>query len=157
MMLQYDFIEMKFPSSAEYVGLIRLTLSGVLSRAGATYDDIEDSKIAVSEAVTNAVKHAYKDSEQGEISVGFAIYSDKVEIIVADNGQSFDYEKIKEELGPYNEDDNIDYLREGGLGLFLIETLMDKVSFRKEPGVTISMTKYINESQVHPNGETISQ
>ncbi len=85
------------------------------------------------------------------------MYSDKVEIIVADNGQSFDYEKIKEELGPYNEDDNIDYLREGGLGLFLIETLMDKVSFRKEPGVTISMTKYINESQVHPNGETISQ
>ena len=153
MMSQYDLIEMKFPSSAEYVGLIRLTLSGVLSRAGATYDDIEDSKIAVSEAVTNAVKHAYKDNEQGEISVGFAVYSDKVEIIVADNGQSFDYEKIKEELGPYNEDDNIDYLREGGLGLFL----MDKVSFRKEPGVTISMTKYINESQVHPNGETISQ
>src|SRR5699024_8018170 len=112
---QYDFIEMKFPSSAEYVGLIRLTVSGVISRAAATYDDIEDAKIAVSEAVTNAVKHAYKDSEQSEISVGFAIYSDKVEIIVADNGQSFDYEKIKEELGPYNEDDNIDYLREGGL------------------------------------------
>lgn len=157
MMPQYDFIEMKFPASAEYVGLIRLTLSGVLSRAGATYDDIEDSKIAVSEAVTNAVKHAYKDDEQGEIFVGFAVYSDKVEIIVADNGQSFDYEKIKEELGPYSEDDNIDYLREGGLGLFLIETLMDKVTFRKEPGVTISMTKYINESQVHPDGETISQ
>ena len=154
---QYDFIEMKFPSSAEYVGLIRLTLSGVLSRAGATYDDIEDSKIAVSEAVTNAVKHAYSENESGEVSVGFAVYSDKVEIIVADNGHSYDKKKIKEELGPYNEDDNIDYLREGGLGLFLIETLMDKVSFKKEPGVTISMTKYINESQVQPNGETISQ
>ena len=87
----YDFIEMKFPSSAEYVGLIRLTLSGVLSRAGATYDDIEDSKIAVSEAVTNAVKHAYQQDEKGEVSVGFAVFDDKVEIIVADNGQSFDY------------------------------------------------------------------
>lgn len=153
----YDFIEMKFPSSPEYVGLIRLTLSGVLSRAGATYDDIEDSKIAVSEAVTNAVKHAYSADETGDISVGFAVFNDKVEIIVADNGQSFDYEQIKAELGPYNEDDNINYLREGGLGLFLIETLMDKVTFKKEPGVTISMTKYISESQVQPNGEAISK
>lgn len=154
---EYDFIEMKFPSSPEYVGLIRLTLSGVLSRAGATYDDIEDSKIAVSEAVTNAVKHAYSEDQTGDISVGFAVFNDKVEIIVADNGQSFDYEQIKTELGPYNEDDNINYLREGGLGLFLIETLMDKVTFKKEPGVTISMTKYISESQVQPNGEAISK
>lgn len=46
------------------MSLIRLTLSGVFSRAGASYDDIEDSKIAVSEAVTNAVKHAYKMMKQ---------------------------------------------------------------------------------------------
>ncbi|WP_031545187.1 anti-sigma B factor RsbW [Salinicoccus luteus] len=152
---QYDYIEMKFPSSAEYVGLIRLTLSGVLSRAGASYDQIEDSKIAVSEAVTNAVKHAYGDDETGEVLIGFAIYSNKVEIIVADHGQSFNYEEVKEELGPYSEDDNVNYLREGGLGLFLIETLMDEVYLKKDPGVTISMTKFINESQVHLNGETI--
>lgn len=153
---QYDYIEMKFPSSAEYVGLIRLTLSGVFSRLGATYDQIEDAKIAVSEAVTNAVKHAYSDNESGKILVAFAVFSNKVEIIVSDNGQSFDYEQIKSELGPYNEDDNVNYLREGGLGLFLIETLMDEIVVRKDPGVTISMTKYIDESQVHSDGETIS-
>ncbi len=155
MPLQYDYIEMKFPSSAEYVGLIRLTLSGVLSRAGATYDQIEDSKIAVSEAVTNAVKHAYGDNQTGEVLVGFAVYEDKVEIIVADHGQSFNYEDVRKELGPYSEDDNVNFLREGGLGLFLIETLMDEVYIKKDPGVTISMTKFINESQVHSNGETI--
>ncbi|GAA3715262.1 anti-sigma B factor RsbW [Salinicoccus jeotgali] len=152
---KYDYIEMKFPSSAEYVGLIRLTLSGVLSRVGATYDQIEDSKIAVSEAVTNAVKHAYGEEKGGEVLIGFAIYTEKVEIIVADHGQSFNYEAVKEELGPYTEDDNVNYLREGGLGLFLIETLMDEVYIKKDPGVTISMTKFINESQVHSNGETI--
>lgn len=153
---QYDYIEMKFPSSAEYVGLIRLTLSGIFSRVGATYDQIEDAKIAVSEAVTNAVKHAYDEDEDGRVLVGFAIYADKVEIIVSDKGQSFDYEEIKSELGPYNEDDNVNYLREGGLGLFLIDTLMDEIVVRKDPGVTISMTKYIDESQVHSDGETIS-
>lgn len=152
---EYDYIEMKFPASAEYVGLIRLTVSGVLSRAGATYDQIEDSKIAISEAVTNAVMHAYDSDELGEILVGFAIYKDKVEMIVADHGQSFNYEEVKDELGPYSEDDNVNYLREGGLGLFLIETLMDEVFVKKGPGVTISMTKFIDESQVHSNGETI--
>lgn len=152
---KYDYIEMKFPASAEYVGLIRLTVSGVLSRAGASYDQIEDSKIAISEAVTNAVTHAYGLDETGEILVGFAIYNDKVEMIVADHGQSFDYEQVKNELGPYKEDDNVNYLREGGLGLFLIETLMDEVFVKKSPGVTISMTKYIDESQVHSNGETL--
>ena len=103
------------------------------------------------------MKHAYQQDEKGEVSVGFAVFDDKVEIIVADNGQSFDYETIKDELGPYDENENIDYLREGGLGLFLIETLMDEVSFKRQAGVTISMTKYISESQVQPNGEAISR
>ena len=73
-----DYIEMRLPASAEYVSLIRLTLSGVFSRAGASYDDIEDSKIAVSEAVTNAVKHAYKNSETGMINLCFEIFDDKL-------------------------------------------------------------------------------
>ena len=68
---------MKLPASAEYVSLIRLTLSGVFSRAGASYDDIEDSK-AVSEAVTNAVKHAYKNDEtNGMINLCLS-YDDKI-------------------------------------------------------------------------------
>lgn len=74
-----DFIEMRVPASAEYVSLIRLTLSGVFSRAGATYDDIEDAKIAVSEAVTNAVKHAYKENNNvGIINIYFEILEDKI-------------------------------------------------------------------------------
>ena len=64
MLGNHDYIEMRLPASAEYVSLIRLTLSGVFSRASASYDDIEDAKIAVSEAVTNAVKHAYKTNKK---------------------------------------------------------------------------------------------
>ena len=146
-----DFIEMRVPASAEYVSLIRLTLSGVFSRAGATYDDIEDAKIAVSEAVTNAVKHAYKEKNNvGIINIYFEILEDKIKIVISDKGDSFDYE-----IGPYDKDENIDFLREGGLGLFLIESLMDEVTVYKESGVTISMTKYIKKEQVRNNGERV--
>ncbi|HCX7842897.1 TPA: ATP-binding protein, partial [Staphylococcus aureus] len=58
-------------------------------------------------------------------------------------------------IGPYDKDENIDFLREGGLGLFLIESLMDEVTVYKESGVTISMTKYIKKEQVRNNGERV--
>lgn len=156
MSLKNDYIEMKLPASAEYVSLIRLTLSGVFTRAGASYDDIEDSKIAVSEAVTNAVKHAYKHSEQnGMINICFELFDDKIKIIISDQGESFDYESTKSKLGPYQENENIDFLREGGLGLFWIESLMDEVKVSKESGVTISMIKYIKKEQVPNNDERV--
>lgn len=149
----YEYIEMKIPSKPEYVGLVRLTLSGVLNSVGASYEEIEDTKIAVSEAVTNAVKHAYSDTDN-EITIGFAVSKEKVEIIVQDSGKSFDYETVKEEIGPYTETDSISFLREGGLGLFLIESLMDDVNVKRSEGVTISMVKYIDEGQVHKDGIT---
>lgn len=151
-----DFIEMRLPASAEYVSLIRLTLSGVFTRAGASYDDIEDAKIAVSEAVTNAVKHAYKDKEDtGSINLCFEILEDSVKIVISDQGESFDYEKTKEQLGPYKYNENIDFLREGGLGLFLIESLMDEVTVDKATGVTISMIKFIKKERVQNNDERV--
>lgn len=153
MIKNYEYIEMKIPSKPEYVGLVRLTLSGVLNSVGASYEEIEDTKIAVSEAVTNAVKHAYSDTDN-EITIGFAVSKEKVEIIVQDSGQSFDYETVKEEIGPYRETDSISFLREGGLGLFLIESLMDDVNVKRSEGVTISMVKYIGEGQVHKDGIT---
>ncbi|OLF29187.1 anti-sigma B factor RsbW [Staphylococcus borealis] len=156
MPIKNDYIEMKLPASAEYVSLIRLTLSGVFSRAGASYDDIEDSKIAVSEAVTNAVKHAYKNKDtNGMINLCFELFDDKIKIIISDQGESFDYETTKSQLGPYDENENIDFLREGGLGLFLIESLMDEVKVFKESGVTISMIKYIKKEQVPNNDERV--
>lgn len=156
MVAKRDLIEMRLPASAEYVSLIRLTLSGVFTRAGASYDDIEDAKIAVSEAVTNAVKHAYKGSDDvGSINLCFEIFPDKIKIIISDQGESFDYEEAKAQLGPYQYNENIDFLREGGLGLFLIESLMDEVTVDKTTGVTISMIKFIKKERVQNNDERV--
>ncbi|MBS4197254.1 anti-sigma B factor RsbW [Bacillus sp. FJAT-49870] len=156
MMQDFDYIEMKIPAMPEYVGVIRLTLSGIASRMGFTYDLIDDLKIAVSEAITNAVQHAYKKDEGGEIVVGFGLYQDKLEVMVADSGKSFDLNKARDEIGPYNEDSQIEFLREGGLGLYLIESLMDEVRIHQNEGVTVFMTKYLEGEQVEGNVKTIS-
>lgn len=142
-----DLIEMKIPAKPEYVGIIRLTLSGVASRMGYAYEEIEDLKIAVSEACTNAVQHAYK-GEDGEVAVRFLVYEDRLEIIVSDKGGSFDFDQKQEDIGPYTSAHTVDQLAEGGLGLYLMQTLMDEVKVQANSGVTVAMTKFLNRERV---------
>ncbi|MFC5602170.1 anti-sigma B factor RsbW [Sporosarcina koreensis] len=146
-MQHYDYIEIKIPARAQYVGVARLMISGIASRLGFTYDDIEDLKIASSEAITNAVQHAYGDNEDGEIVVGCALYEERLEIMIADHGTSFDFEETKKHIGPYSDTSDARFLREGGLGLYLMETLMDEVKFHHEEGVTVFMTKYLGRER----------
>lgn len=47
-------------------------------------------------------------------------------------------------------------MREGGLGLYLIETLMDEVKVHHQEGVTVFMTKYVGVEQVDENVEHIT-
>ncbi|WP_408009059.1 anti-sigma B factor RsbW [Pseudalkalibacillus sp. A8] len=142
-----DVIEMVIPAKPDFVGVARLTVSGIASRMGYTFDEIEDIKIAVSEAITNAVNHAYGTEDEGEIRLYYGMYDDKLEITVMDKGKSFDVETTKLSTGPVN-GKPIEQINEGGLGLFLIETLMDKVDISDEAGVVVIMTKYLNRDGV---------
>ncbi|SEB18432.1 serine/threonine-protein kinase RsbW [Thalassobacillus cyri] len=152
----FDFVEVKVPAKPEYVGVVRLSTSGIANRMGFSYEDIEDLKVAISEAITNAVKHAYKETDEGEITIGFGVYSDRLEIMVADHGGSFDLSNVKKDIGPYQQNDAIEDLREGGFGLFLIDALMDKVEISSRYGVIVLMTKYLSENEVGQDGDQIS-
>src|SRR5699024_1696338 len=141
---------MKVPAKAEFVGVIRLSISGIASRMGFSYEAIEDLKVALSEAATNVVSHAYERKESGEVSIGFGIYEDRLEIMVSDQGDSFNFEEIRNRIGPYNESDEVtpvSELREGGFGLLLINALMDKVEINNQYGVIVFMTKYLDETE----------
>ncbi|MEG0384646.1 MAG: anti-sigma B factor RsbW [Solibacillus sp.] len=155
-MKAFDYIEIRVPAKSQYVSVIRLMISGLAVRVGFSYDEIEDLKIATSEAVTNVVHHAYKESDEGEVVVGCALFEDKIEIMVSDYGVSFNFEEIKSKVGPYHEEDNVELLREGGLGIYLMETLMDEVKMNNEGGVTVFMTKYVTKEQVKEYVERIT-
>ncbi|MGP4039892.1 anti-sigma B factor RsbW [Gracilibacillus sp. D59] len=155
-MESFDFIEMKVPARAEYVGVVRLSTSGIANRMGFSYEEIEDLKVAISEALSNATEHAYKKEDGGEVTIGFGLYQDRLEVMVADRGGSFDLQKIKNDIGPYQNNQSIEDLREGGFGLFLIEALMDKVEIKNDYGVIVLMTKYLHENEVDINDDQIS-
>ncbi len=146
-----DVVELTIPAKSEYVGIVRLATSGVANRMGYSYDDIEDIKVAVSEACTNAVNHAYEEQEEGQVHIKLLIYENRLEIMVIDHGQSFDIAKTIEEMKPLNASMTLDQMNEGGLGLYLIETLMDQVTVNNDSGVVVFMTKFINRDEVDLN------
>lgn len=151
-MRPFDYIELKIPAKPQYIGVVRLAISGLANRIGFTFDEIEDLKIASGEAVTNAVQHAYKGEKEGEVIVGCALYKDKLEIMITDHGESFDFEETKKQIGPYSKESSEEFLREGGLGLYLMETLMDEVKIHHQEGVTVFMTKHIGRERGEANG-----
>lgn len=141
-----DFIEMRVPASAEYVSLIRLTLSGVFRELVLHMMILKMPRLQLVKLWQMQLNMHTKKNNVGIINIYFEILEDKIKIVISDKGDSFDYETTKSKIGPYDKDENIDFLREGGLGLFLIESLMDEVTVYKESGVTISMTKYIKRA-----------
>src|SRR5690625_6909166 len=67
---------------------------------GFSYDAIEDLKVAISEATTNVVAHAYDNEDNGELNLGFGVYKNKLEIMISDQGESFRLDEIKSRIGP---------------------------------------------------------
>ena len=108
-----ETIKMEISANPDFVSIIRLTTSGIANKIGFSIDDIEDMKVAVSEACTNAIKH----SDDKSVSITYTILENGLDIEIKENG----------------------------LGLFIIQTLMDdvKIESKDNQGTIIKMTKYL--------------
>ena len=131
--MAYDLISMNMSVNPDFVSVIRLTLSGVASRIGFSLDDIEDMKVCVSEACTNAIKHSKKD----EFQVKFYVYPDRLTIEVLDDGIGYDVDSL---ASP-----DLKNPKTSGLGIFIIKTLMDEIEIKScdKCGTIIKMTKLV--------------
>ena len=134
--------QLKIPSQSDNLAIIRDVVAKVASRVGFDTDEASKIELAVDEACTNVIKHAYANNSNQMIEVSIKVDQKKLIIIVADKGKGFNPDKIK--LPDLNE--SIKEGRKGGLGLCLIKTLMDKVEFEIKPGLKnqVKMIKYIS-------------
>jgi anti-anti-sigma factor len=109
----------------------------VCTEAGFSPRETNNTKLAVDEACTNIIKHAY-DSRTGNIDIKAVIQPGSVDISLTDTGEKFDFASVKDpDLDQYVESG-----RKGGLGVFLINRLMDKVNYRvTESGNEITLSK----------------
>jgi serine/threonine-protein kinase RsbW len=134
-------MQLRIPSLADHIDIVRLCLYGIASKMGFTYEDIEDMKVAVSEACNNAILHQKPDDKLGMIDISFEMEDAALSIIIKDNGPGFDYEGTLKEASPLRGTEVAD-LRIGGLGIYLMQALMDRVEVISGSGTVVNMTKY---------------
>ncbi|MFD1884134.1 anti-sigma B factor RsbW [Paenibacillus wenxiniae] len=138
---------LNLPATAEFVDVVRLNLYGIASKMGFSYEDIEDMKVAVSEACNNSVLYAY-GQDHGHIDVIFEIGEETLSIIVEDEGESF--ETVKEVADQTTlHDKELSDVQIGGLGFYLMQALMDNVRIENVAGqgTRVTMSKSLARSE----------
>ena len=111
-------MRLTIPAKPEYITLSRLALAG-LSRVRAFPDEtLADLKLALTEACSNSVRHAYENGE-GHVDISFELRDDRLIVEVADDGTGFEPEQSTK--------DEDDMLSEGGLGIAIIRSIADEV------------------------------
>ncbi|GMK44070.1 serine-protein kinase RsbW [Paenibacillus glycanilyticus] len=143
-------IRLQIPSHADYIDIVRVCLYGIASKLNFSYEDIEDMKVAVSEACTNAVLHGGSEKEGGSlIDVTFQPSEAGITITVKNEGPPFEHSETEIGTGtgsPPLQGIEISELPVGGLGIYLMEALMDEVSVQStESSTEVILTKYVSE------------
>jgi len=117
------------PARAEYLSLIRLVVAGIAARSGFSADSIADIKVALSEASSNVIRHAYAtDTPYAERVIEINCYDDNGSLLleVTDHGHGMPIPPPPSE----------------GLGFGIMGSLMDKVDVETaDDGTSVLMSK----------------
>ena len=131
-------VTLTFPSRSSNEGFARAAVAGFAAQMDPTLNELEDIKTAVSEAVTNAIVHAYPDSI-GEVIVKVRICPDQMlEVTVNDHGRGIpDVEKARQPMYTTGGEER------SGMGFTIMESFMDRLAIRSTPGrgTTVVMRK----------------
>ncbi len=136
----YNELKMVVDSKSINEGFSRVAVSSFVSCLDPNVEEITDIKTAVSEAVTNAIVHGYKE-KQGKIYITVSLFeNNNVRIKIRDKGIGIeDVEKAMEPLFTTAGSER------AGLGFAVMESFMDKVRVSSKPdkGTTVTMDKKI--------------
>ena len=132
-----DRIRLILPTKPEYVSLARLTIASVANNMGFSIGDVEDLKVAVSEACTNALNHSMNPDSTYDL-IYIVEENKKLSFTVTDRGVGFEPETVVEP--------DLNGKKVNGFGLFIIKSLMDRVDIVSEKGAGTSITMIKNLS-----------
>lgn len=140
-MKKLNEMKLTFESKSVNEGFSRVAVSSFASSLDPTVEELSDIKTAVSEAVTNAIVHGYRE-KMGKIYIT-AVITDKniIKIRIRDNGVGIeDIKKAREPLFTTLGGER------AGLGFAVMESFMDKVKVRSAPGrgTTVTLEKFIS-------------
>jgi len=128
-------VRLRIPAKAEYITLCRLALTGIAQLREIGDDAMADLKLALTEAVSNSVRHAYGPDGDGHVAVTYELHPDRLGVEVVDDGAGFDPDEAPSFDG--------EELSEGGLGIAIIKTIADELEIESTPGVRGSRLRFV--------------
>jgi serine/threonine-protein kinase RsbW len=128
-------IRLRIPAKPEYITLCRLALTGLAQVREIGEDTMADLKLALTEAVSNSVRHAYGPGGSGHVDVTYELAPDRIVIQIVDDGEGFDPDEAPSFDG--------DELSEGGLGIQIIRTIADELEIESAPGRRGSRLRFV--------------
>jgi serine/threonine-protein kinase RsbW len=132
-------VRLTIPAKAEYITLGRLALTAIARVRPLSDEILSDLKLALTEACTNSVRHAYDAGREGTVEIVYELEPDRLVVEVTDDGQGFEPGELD---GAGNGD-----LSEGGLGIAIIRAVADEVEIgeRESGGSRLRFVKFLHE------------
>jgi serine/threonine-protein kinase RsbW len=118
-------VSLLIPAKAEYIALGRLAVTGLLRPRAVEPEVIADVKLALTEACSNSIRHAYANGSEGEVEIRYELDDSSLVVEVSDAGGGFD---------PARRESEASALDEGGLGIAIIRALADDMSVGPRTG-----------------------
>jgi serine/threonine-protein kinase RsbW len=134
-------IRLRIPARAEYIALARLALTGLAELTPMADETLADLKLALTEAVSNSIRHAY-GSTGGNVEIAYELTASELGVEVVDDGAGFDPERPPALEG--------EELTEGGLGIAIIREIADALEIQSEPGSRGSRLRFVKRLGASP-------
>ena len=119
-------VRLTIPARPEYITLGRLALTALAGVRPVSDETLHDLKLALTEACTNSVRHAYDEGGEGTVDILYELQPDRLAVEVGDAGAGFE---PRDSNGGNGED-----LSEGGLGIEIIRAVTDEVEIEPREG-----------------------
>lgn len=149
-MEEINKMKIEIKALLDNVSIVRVALSSFISTLDITIDELMDIKTAISEAVTNAIEHAYSDDirDSSNVVITAYIYYDdetKVKVEIEDSGVGI--EDVETAMLPtYTSKPELEH---AGMGFTIMETFMDEILIdsSKDKGTKITLTRKLKKKK----------
>jgi serine/threonine-protein kinase RsbW len=128
-------IQFSLPGSLDYIASAAAQLTEMLVRFGIVTIEEINIRIAIVEALTNAIEHGNGFDPARQVKVEAKFSETKAEIKITDQGKGFNHRKLPNPTAPEN------LYKPRGRGIYMMHRLMDEVHFNRK-GNTVRMVKY---------------
>lgn len=137
-------ITIHLESLSENVAIARVTAAAFAAQIDFTLSEIEEIKVAISEAISNAIIHGYEE-KSGQIELIMNLYEDKLEYIISDNGRGIEDVALARQPSYSSDPERM------GLGFVFMESFMDELDVIStvNNGTKVRMAKKIVSSAAH--------